>query len=60
MAYSTILVYISNDDQAERLVNVGKILARKSNAHLIGLHVIPVFRTNTRKTSRKNSRCPWQ
>ena len=41
MAYSTILVYISNDDQAERLVNVGKMLARKSNAHLIGLHVIP-------------------
>lgn len=41
MAYSTILVYISNEDQAQRLVSVARMLARKNNAHLIGLHVIP-------------------
>ena len=41
MAYSTVLVYISNEDQAPHLVNVAKMVARKSNAHLIGLHVLP-------------------
>ena len=41
MAYTTILVYLSNEDQAPRLMNVAKMLARQNRAHLIGLHVIP-------------------
>ena len=41
MAYTTILVYLSNEEQAPRLMNVAKMLARQNRAHLIGLHVIP-------------------
>jgi nucleotide-binding universal stress UspA family protein len=41
MSYSTIFVYLSNEEQTPRLMNVAKRLAVSNGAHLVGLHVTP-------------------
>ncbi len=43
MSYKTILVYLSDDRSAERVLSAAIALASKNDAHLIGLHVAPVF-----------------
>lgn len=43
MSYQTILVYLSDDRSAKRVLKMAMELARKSDAHVIGLHVAPVF-----------------
>ena len=40
MSYKTILVCLTTDMNAERLTNAAAYLARKSGAHLIGLHTL--------------------
>ncbi len=40
MTYKTILVCLTTEASADRLMNAACILARKSNAHLIGLHTL--------------------
>ena len=44
MAYKTILVYLNSEQQAERIMSVAAQIARRSNAHLIGLYVVPAVR----------------
>ena len=44
MAYKTILVYLNSEEQAERIMSVAAQVARRSNAHLIGLYVVPAVR----------------
>jgi nucleotide-binding universal stress UspA family protein len=41
MPYKTILVYLNDRRRAERLLEPAVFLARRYNAHLIGLHVYP-------------------
>ena len=43
MPYQTILVYLSDERSAERVLKSAIALAGKSDAHLIGLHVAPVY-----------------
>ena len=45
MAYKTILVCLTNAANAERLVKAASTLARKFDAHLIGLHVQTTLRS---------------
>ena len=40
MSYKTILVCLTTPTNAERLMNAAVLLARKFNAHLIGLHTL--------------------
>ncbi|MEP1208572.1 MAG: universal stress protein [Rhizobiaceae bacterium] len=40
MSYKTILVCLTTPTNAERLMKAACMLARKSNAHLIGLHTV--------------------
>ncbi|NKB52507.1 MAG: hypothetical protein GKR97_09825 [Rhizobiaceae bacterium] len=40
MNYKTILVCLTTPTNAERLMKAARLLARKSNAHLIGLHTL--------------------
>lgn len=40
MSYKTILVCLSSKEEAERLVPIASLLARKFGAHLIGIHCI--------------------
>lgn len=44
MDYRTILVYLNSEEQAERVMRVATQVARRSNAHLIGLYVLPTVR----------------
>ncbi|NWG72818.1 MAG: universal stress protein, partial [Parvularculaceae bacterium] len=41
MPFKTILVYLSSKARAEHLMRAAVPLARRSNAHLIGLYVLP-------------------
>ncbi len=41
MGYRTILVYLDGEDRAPQLIEAAAAVARKSDAHLIGLYVIP-------------------
>jgi nucleotide-binding universal stress UspA family protein len=41
MPYRTILVYLNDRRRAERMLEPAVFLARRYNAHLIGLHVYP-------------------
>lgn len=41
MPYKTILVHLNNERRAEGLLECAMDLARRHNAHLIGLHVYP-------------------
>ncbi len=43
MAYQTILAFLSEEKSAERVLAAAISLANKSDAHLIGLHVAPVY-----------------
>ena len=43
MSYKTILVYLSEEKSAERVLKTAIALANMSDAHLIGLHVAPIF-----------------
>lgn len=43
MPYKTILVHLSDEKSVEPLLEVACDLARRSEAHLIGLYVIPSF-----------------
>ena len=40
MSYKTLLVCLSNKEEAERLLPVAIVVARQFNAHLIGLHYV--------------------
>jgi len=42
MAYKTILTHLSTPDRVKPVLDVAVPLARKHQAHLIGLHVVPV------------------
>ena len=44
MAYKTILVHMTDEARSPALVEAGVVLARASDAHLIGLHVFPAYR----------------
>ena len=44
MSYKTILVHLNNDKRASGLVKTGLTLARRFEAHLIGLYVFPAYR----------------
>lgn len=44
MTYKTILVHLNHEPRARRLLEVAIDLARRFEAHLIGLHVFPAFR----------------
>lgn len=44
MSYKTILVYLNSEEQAARIMSVAAQVARRSNAHLIGLYVVPAVR----------------
>ncbi len=41
MSYKTILVYLPNEEAAERLLKCALALARDHDAHIVGLHIIP-------------------
>lgn len=41
MTYKTILVHLSDEKRADDMLNVASILARKHNAHLVGLYITP-------------------
>lgn len=41
MSYKTILVHLNNKRRAERLLEPALFLARRHNAHVVGLHVYP-------------------
>jgi nucleotide-binding universal stress UspA family protein len=41
MPYKTILIYLNDRRRAERMLEPAVFLARRYNAHLIGLHVYP-------------------
>jgi nucleotide-binding universal stress UspA family protein len=41
MPYKTILVYLNDQRRAKKMLEPGVFLARRYNAHLIGLHVYP-------------------
>lgn len=41
MSYKTMLAYIPNEEQANRVLDALLPLARQHDAHLIGLHVLP-------------------
>ena len=41
MSYKTILVHLSDKRRAEAVLGPAVHLARRNNAHLIGLHVYP-------------------
>jgi len=43
MSYQTILVYLSDKRSIERVLKAAIALTIKSDAHLIGLHVAPVY-----------------
>lgn len=40
MSYKTILVCLSNKEEAERLIPVAAMVCRQFNAHLVGIHVV--------------------
>ena len=44
MGYKTVAVHLNHEARAHRLLGVGIELARRHDAHLIGLHVIPSLR----------------
>lgn len=44
MSYKTILVHLNHEPRARRLLDVAIDLARKFDAHLIGMHVFPAYR----------------
>ena len=44
MSYKTILVHLNHEPRTRRLLEVGIDLARKFEAHLIGLHVFQAYR----------------
>lgn len=46
MSYKTILVHFSTVKQAQELMNVACLLAKKYDAHIVGLFVIPEFHIN--------------
>ena len=41
MSYKTILTYLSSAERAGALIDVSLAIARRQEAHLIGLHVVP-------------------
>ncbi|WP_373090172.1 universal stress protein [Sneathiella sp.] len=41
MGYKTILVHVSNLDRSKEILNVAVMMAKKYDAHLIGLFVVP-------------------
>ena len=43
MSYKTILVYLSDERSAERILKTASALAARNDAHLIGLHVAPIY-----------------
>ncbi len=43
MSYRTILVYLYDKKNAKRLLETAIALAKKSDSHLIGLHVLPIY-----------------
>lgn len=44
MGYGTILAYLADQGQAPATIAAASILARRSNAHLTGLYVVPLMR----------------
>ncbi len=44
MGYKTILAYLNDEKQADRVLTAAAQVARKTNAHVIGLYVVPAFR----------------
>ncbi len=44
MSYKTVLVHLNHEVRAHRLLAVAVDIARKHDAHLIGLHVFPAVR----------------
>jgi nucleotide-binding universal stress UspA family protein len=44
MGYRTILTYLPNEWQAAAAIEAAAVLARRSNAHLTGLYVVPLMR----------------
>lgn len=43
MSYKTILVYLSDERSAKRILKTASALAARNDAHLIGLHVAPIY-----------------
>ncbi len=44
MGYKTILAYLNDEKQADRILTAAAEVARRTNAHVIGLYVVPAFR----------------
>lgn len=44
MGYGTILAYLATEKQTPATIAAASILARRSNAHLTGLYVVPLMR----------------
>ncbi|MGH6814364.1 MAG: universal stress protein [Hyphomicrobiaceae bacterium] len=44
MSYKTILIHLNDEKRARRLLETGRSLAQRCEAHLIGLHVFPAYR----------------
>jgi nucleotide-binding universal stress UspA family protein len=55
MSYRSILVHLNNSHRTKRLLDVSIDLAMRSNAHLIGLYVIPPIPVGSTTLSRLSS-----